>query len=124
MRWVAAAILLAVLGASTSSAQTNDSAKARPVTPIIAHLFAEPAAFAGRTVMVYGLVIESEASGTIFLLQDVSLRPLKVVGNDRLRASEGDQVTVIGILETDRDEPYLTANALIPTRVLAGGGCC
>ena len=68
-------------------------------------------------------MIESDASGAVFMLQDVSLRPLKVVGSEHL-ASVGDQVTVIGTFQADHDPPYLAASALIPTRVLAGGGCC
>jgi hypothetical protein len=125
MRSVTAALLTAaILGAPTSSAQTDDGTQARLATPIVAHLYADPAAFAGRAVMIYGLVVESDASGTIFSLQDVSLHPLKIVGGERVRAAVGDQVTVIGIFHADHEPPHLAASALIPTRVLAGGGCC
>jgi hypothetical protein len=92
--------------------------------PIIAELYATPQDFAGRVVAVYGVVVESSPTGAEFLLQDVSQRPLKVIGSARLTATVGDQVTIIGRFNSDSRSPYLTALVLAPTRVLGGGGCC
>jgi hypothetical protein len=87
-------------------------------------LVAEPETFAGKAITVYGLVVESRASGREFMLQDVSQHPLKVVGSDKLVAAVGDQLTVVGIFRWDGQSPSITARLLIPTRVLGGGGCC
>jgi hypothetical protein len=87
--------------------------------PIIAQLYADPSAFAGRTIEVYGLVIESNSRNE-FQLQDVSQRPLRVLGN----AAIGDQVTVIGIFHASSQSFYIAAERLIPTKVTGGGGCC
>ena len=96
----------------------------KPLAPIIAQLVAEPEKYADKLLMIYGLVVESRSAGKVFMLQDVSQRPLKVVGRGRLKAAVGDQVTVIGRLKVNRGEPYVAAKTLIPTRVVAGGGCC
>jgi hypothetical protein len=96
----------------------------KSLTPIIAQLVAEPEAFAGKAVTIYGLVIESRPSGQEFMVQDVSQHPLKVVGSDKLMAAVGDQLTVVGIFQWDGKSPSIAANLLIPTRVLGGGGCC
>ena len=96
----------------------------KPLTPIIAQLVAEPEAFAGKAVTIYGLVIESRPSRKEFMLQDVSQHPLKIVGSEKLMAAVGDQLTVIGIFKWDGKSPYIAANLLIPTRVFGGGGCC
>jgi hypothetical protein len=81
------------------------------------------AARKGRQVMIYGLVIESVSNST-FLLQDVSQRPLKILGSEALKATVGDQLIVVGSFHSNSDGPYLSATALIPTQVVAGGGCC
>jgi hypothetical protein len=73
--------------------------------------------------MIYGLVIESVSNST-FLLQDVSQRPLKILGSEALKATVGDQLIVVGSFHSNSDGPYLSATALIPTQVVAGGGCC
>jgi hypothetical protein len=96
----------------------------KSLTPIIAQLVAEPEAFAGKAVTIYGLVIESRASDKEFMVQDVSQHPLKVVGSEKLMAAVGDQLTVVGIFKWDGRSGYIAANLLIPTRVLGGGGCC
>ena len=93
-------------------------------TPIIAELFAEPGAFAGKSIAIYGLVVEADRSRTRFVLQDVSQHPLTIVGNERLKAKVGDQLTVIGTLRVRGKQIYVVARALLPTRVLGGGGCC
>jgi hypothetical protein len=119
-----AALLLALLFAGAGALilalrETQTPADRTVVRPIIAQLFASPEAFAGKKVEVYGLVIESDAK-TEFLLQDVSQRPLRVLGN----ASVGDQVTVLGTVQTDAMTIYLSAESLKSTKVLGGGGCC
>ena len=92
--------------------------------PIIAELFAAPAAFADKPIEIYGLVIDSDRSHTRFQLQDVSQHPLTIVGNARLRAKIGDQLIVRGTLRWRGKDIYFVATSLIATRVLGGGGCC
>jgi hypothetical protein len=111
------------LAPAWAPARADQSDESR-LTPIIAELFAEPAAFAGKSITIYGLVIEANSSRTRFLLQDVSQRPLTIVGNERLKAEVGDQLTVIGTLRVRGKEIYVVARALVATRVLGGGGCC
>jgi len=119
-----AALLLAVLFAAASALvfvfreipTPSEPAVARP---IIAQLFANPDTFAGKKVEVYGLVIQSDSRNE-FLLQDVSQRPLRVLGH----ASVGDQVTVLGTVQTGGMAIYLSAESLKSTKVLGGGGCC
>ena len=115
--------LSALLGSLLADAQAAESVT-KPPRPIIAELFAKPKAFAGRRIAIYGLVIESNPTGTEFLLQDVSQRPLKVIGGERLKAAAGDQLTVVGTFHANARSPYLAAKLLIPTRVIGGGGCC
>ena len=91
--------------------------------PIIAQMLSNPAAYANKPVTIYGLVIEKKSS-SVFILQDVSQRPLKVVGTHGVKASVGDQITIRGVLSKNRDGLYFTARSLTPTRVLGGGGCC
>jgi len=91
--------------------------------PIIAQLYSDPGRYADRSITIYGLVVEKGPNST-FLLQDVSQRPLKILGNDKLKATVGDQLIVIGFFHAGPDGPYVVAKALIPTQVLAGGGCC
>ncbi len=122
-----AAAILVILSVLLGSVFANTQA-AEHVTklsrPIIAELFAKPKAFAGRRVEIYGLVIESNITGTEFLLQDVSQRPLKIIGGKKLKAAAGDQLTVVGTIRGHAGVPYLVAKRLIPTVVLGGGGCC
>lgn len=112
-----------LLGSFALGLQMAEGRPSRP-KPIIAELFATPTAFAGRLVEVYGLVIESSSDGAEFVLQDVSFRPLKIVGNKKLKAAVGDQVTVIGIFHGHARPLYIAAKRVISTRVTAGGGCC
>jgi hypothetical protein len=119
---VALLIVAILLGAARAQdADTDGDSLPRP---IIAQLYAEPESFMGRPLAVYGLVVEASANGTVFMLQDVSQHPLKVVGKPALTAAAGDQVTIVGILQRDVGGPYLAASLIIPTRVLGGGGCC
>jgi hypothetical protein len=91
--------------------------------PIIAQMLSNPGAYANKPVTIYGLVIEKETD-SIFILQDVSQRPLKVVGTHGVKASVGDQITIRGVLSKNSNGLYFTARSLTPTRVLGGGGCC
>jgi|SoiMetStandDraft_2_1073263.scaffolds.fasta_scaffold174691_2 hypothetical protein len=116
-----AAVVLLTLGIVGPAAARSDQ---KPLTPIIAQLVAEPEVFAGRVVTIYGLVVESRASGKEFMVQDVSQHPLKVIGSKMLVAAVGDQLTVVGTFMWDGKSPYIAATLLIPTRVLGGGGCC
>lgn len=119
--------ILVMLSVLLASAPVNTQAAERVTKlprPIIAELFAKPKAFAGRNIAVYGLVIESNSMGTEFLLQDVSQRPLKIIGSKRLKAATGDQLTVIGTFHRHPSSPFLVAKELIPTVVIGGGGCC
>jgi hypothetical protein len=115
-------LITALAAASTSRGQVPDSSQAGAY-PIIAQLYADPASYEGRRVTIYGLVIESMSNFT-FLLQDVSQHPLRIVGSETLKAAVGDQLIVIGSFHSAADGPYVSATALIPTQVLAGGGCC
>ena len=115
-------LMAALAVASTSRGQIADGPQA-DAYPIIAQLFADPVRYEGRQVMIYGLVIESDSDST-FLLQDVSQRPLKILGSETLKAAVGDQLIVVGSFHSASDGPYLSATALIPTQVVAGGGCC
>ncbi|MDH3670501.1 MAG: hypothetical protein OES46_04985 [Gammaproteobacteria bacterium] len=91
--------------------------------PIIANLLADPIDFDGKGVVIYGLVIKAFSDGRIFLLQDVSQMPLKVIGDNGINAKVGDQLLVHGVFRHD-EQPYLRASRIIPTKVLGGGGCC
>ena len=91
--------------------------------PIIAQMLSDPDAYANKPVTIYGLVIERE-SDSVFILQDVSQRPLKVVGTHGVKAAIGDQITIRGVLSKNRNGPYFKARSLTHTRVLGGGGCC
>jgi len=46
------------------------------------------------------------------------------VGNGKLKAAVGDQLIVLGAFHAAADGPYIVAKSLIPTQVVAGGGCC
>jgi hypothetical protein len=116
------ALGLALMLGSESRAQSSDEQQADE-HPIIAQLYSDPARYADRSITIYGLVVEEGANST-FLLQDVSQRPLKIVGSDELKAAVGDQLIVTGFFHPNSDEPYIVAKTLIPTQVVAGGGCC
>ncbi|MEX2129596.1 MAG: hypothetical protein WD871_15335 [Xanthobacteraceae bacterium] len=118
------AILLATSAVILGLPRINaESESASVLRPIIAQLVANPDAFAGRTIEIYGLVIEGDAKNE-FLLQDVSQRPLRVVNNARLTVAVGDQLTVVGKFNAGPRSIFVTAERLIPTKVTGGGGCC
>jgi hypothetical protein len=106
---------------SGSRAQMGDGPQADEY-PIIAELYNDPAHYAGRSVLIYGLVIEA-GPGSTFLLQDVSQHPLRIVTQNRM-PSAGDQLMVLGTFHADGERSFLLAKGLIPAQVLAGGGCC
>ena len=116
------ALGLALMLGSESRAQSNGELQPDE-HPIIAQLYSDPARYADRSITIYGLVVEKGSNST-FLLQDVSQRPLKIVGSDELKAAVGDQLIVTGFFHANSDEPYIAAKTLIPTRVVGGGGCC
>jgi hypothetical protein len=115
----AAMLLLAAAGVARSA---GDGQGDQELRPIIAQLYAAPHDFAGRRIVIYGLVVESSTSE--FMLLDVSQHPLRIVGGGALTAAVGDQVMVIGTFRDDPDAPYVAADALIATKVVGGGGCC
>jgi hypothetical protein len=115
------ALLAGVLVWAPLSGRAAELARLKP---IIAELFAAPAAFADKPIEIYGLVIDTDRTHTRFQLQDVSQHPLTIVGNARLRATIGDQLIVRGILRGRANDIYFVATSLIATRVLGGGGCC
>ena len=92
--------------------------------PIISQMMAEPGAYDGKRVTIYGLVIDSSTGGQRFSLQDVSQMPLTVEAPDGSRVRTGDQLLVQGIFRSGTREHVLIANEIIPTKVLGGGGCC
>ena len=114
------ALLLALPSAATRAAELGQSR----LTPIIAELFAAPAAFAGKQIEIYGLVVTADRSRKRFQLQDVSQHPLTIIGNKKLRAMVGDQLIVRGTLRVSGKEIYIVADSLKATKVLGGGGCC
>jgi hypothetical protein len=122
----ASALVLAAVLALAPGAASAQSARASEtkLTPIIAELLAQPSAFAGKSVTIYGLVIGANAACTKFMLQDVSHQPLAIIGNERLKAKAGDQVIVTGTVHVRGKDVFVIARALMATRVLGGGGCC
>lgn len=92
--------------------------------PIIAHLLASPSTYKGRIITIYGLVIETEQAGGIFMLQDVSQMPLKIVRADGKGTALYDQVLAKGVFEIGPDGPRFNALNVEKAKVLGGGGCC
>ena len=116
------AVGLAMILGGGSRAQSIDE-RQPDEHPIIAQLYSDPGRYADRSITIYGLVVEKGPNST-FLLQDVSQRPLKIVADDEFRTAVGDQLIVVGFFHAGPDGPYVAAKALIPTQVVAGGGCC
>jgi len=105
--------------AATVEARDDEADK-----PIIAQLIADAGGYNGRSVTIYGLVIEVTRGGQEFLLQDVSQMPLKIVRTDSMPMSVHDQVVVEGVFFANRGDPYLKARKITYEQVLGGGGCC
>jgi hypothetical protein len=99
-------------------------AKAEENKPIISSLLYDFQRYDGRSVTIYGLVIETAKAGKEFMLQDVSQMPLRVIRNDTFRSFIGDQMLVQGVFFANGGEPYLEARKITNTKVLGGGGCC
>lgn len=89
-------------------------------TPIIAELVASPEAFTGKTVVIYGLVVSVSEGGTVFMLQDVSQNPLRVVGAGGASVEIGDQVLVRGVFRVDGGQHYVSAERIEPVKVTGG----
>ncbi len=100
------------------------TANAEVDKPIIALLVADSKAYDGRSVVIYGLVIESIGAGKVFMLQDVSQMPLRIIRKDGLPTMVGDQILVHGVFVWNGGDPYLEASKITETKVLGGGGCC
>ncbi len=115
---VAVALLLAPnpMGDWTAAAEADK--------PIIAYLVADSEAYDGRSVVIYGLVIETIGMGRVFMLQDVSQMPLRIIRTDGLPTMVGDQMLVHGVFMRNRGDPYLEASKITATTVVNGGGCC
>lgn len=92
--------------------------------PIIANLYGDKARYHGRSVTIYGLVIQTAKQGREFMLQDVSQMPLRIIRIDGFAAFVGDQMLVQGVFFANDGDPYLKARKITHTQVLAGGGCC
>jgi hypothetical protein len=92
--------------------------------PIIAHMLAALDVYNGQTVTIYGLVIETEQAGRVFMLQDVSQMPLRIIRADGTVTTIGDQLLVKGVFELGPNGPQLSAHMVKETKVLGGGGCC
>jgi hypothetical protein len=116
-------LALAMLGSVTAAAEDRAVEHLAPgATPIIAEVFGSPEKFVGRSVAIYGLVIESR--GERFLLQDVSEMPLVVVSPRDERITAGSQLMVYGKVRRAHGQLELASERVEPVRVLAGGGCC
>lgn len=92
--------------------------------PIIANLYDDTARYHGRSVTIYGLVIQTAKQGREFMLQDVSQMPLRIIRTDGFPAFVGDQMLVQGVFVANDGDPYLKARKITYTKVLGGGGCC
>lgn len=120
VRYLALTTIVLTLALGTLPATSEAEAD----KPIIAQLFAHASEYDGRSVTIYGLVIETNQAGREFLLQDVSQMPLRIVRSDGLRTLEGDQILVQGVFVANHGNPYLKAEKITYTQVLGGGGCC
>jgi hypothetical protein len=119
-RRLAYRIIIAVLLLGLPSAVV----RAEVDKPIIALLYDDMARYDGRSVTIYGLVIETAKLGREFLLQDVSQMPLRIVRTEGFPAFVGDQMLVQGVFVANDGNPYLEARKITYTKVLGGGGCC
>ena len=126
--WISKGLTLAALagavacGVAGCGAASADSPL--PERPIIAELFSDGEKFYGQEVVVYGLVIATGDAGRVFLLQDVSQMPLRVVVPGGATDWLGEQVLVEGVVASSGGEVILKSTRIVPTKVLGGGGCC
>src|SRR5690348_394929 len=91
----------------SQAAVAGELARDDATRPIIAQMLSDPAAYLNKQVTIYGLVIAKQ-SDSVFILQDVSQRPLKVVGTRGVKATVGDQITIGGVLSRGRKDLYFT----------------
>ncbi len=124
MRHGAAALAAFALAWSVPQAQTTENAPGALERPIIAGVVADPQRYLGRRIEVYGVVVQLEAGGGRFYLQDVSQRPLLVVAPRGESAGLYEQYIVTGVVRRMDGELGIAAERLAPARVTAGGGCC
>jgi|TARA_B100000315_G_scaffold117292_1_gene107531 hypothetical protein len=115
--WALVLALLTGLGPMVARAQDD--------RPIIAHLYDDPKGYSGRSLTIYGLVIEATKIGNEFILQDVSQMPLRIVRKDFIfPAVVGDQMLLQGVFFANNGDPYFEARKITYTKVVGGGGCC
>lgn len=120
-----AIIRIVVLGLAWGwSVMHSGAVPKQPSRPIVAEMVADPDAYIGTHVIIYGLVLESDLASRSFMLQDVSQHPIKVDGRNLPPIAAGDQVQIEGVLQRNASALVLRAEAITPVRVLAGGGCC
>ncbi len=124
MRRALSSVIIAVALFLAPSPMGDRTASAEANKPIISLLVGDAEAYDGRSVVIYGLVIETVGMGKVFMLQDVSQMPLRIIRTDGLPTMVGDQVLVHGVFMRNGDDPYLEASTITATTVLGGGGCC
>ena len=117
-------VIVAVALLLTPNPMGDRTAAAEADKPIIALLVGDSEAYDGRSVVIYGLVIETVGMGKVFMLQDVSQMPLRIIRTDGLPTMVGDQILVHGVFMRNGGDPYLEASRITATTVLGGGGCC
>lgn len=122
MRHKTLRLVLPALAVGVACAAGIPGAQETPTeTPLIAELVATPEAFSGKTVTVYGLVVGASEGGAVFMLQDVSQNPLRVVSGKGIRVTVGDQVLVRGVFRTEGGRPFISADFIEPVKVTGGG---
>ncbi len=124
MRRALSSVIVAVALFLAPNLMGDWTAAAEADKPIISLLFGDAEAYDGRSVVVYGLVIETVGMGKVFMLQDVSQMPLRIIRADGLPTMVGDQMLVHGVFMRNGGDPYLEASKITATTVLGGGGCC
>ncbi len=124
MRRAWSSVIVAVALLLAPNPMEDRTAAAEADKPIIALLVGDSEAYDGRSVVIYGLVIETVGMGKVFMLQDVSQMPLRIIRTDGLPTMVGDQVLVHGVFMRNGGDPYLEASRITATKVLGGGGCC
>ncbi len=124
MRRALSSVIVAVALFLAPSPMGDRTAAAEADKPIISLLFGDAEAYDGRSVVIYGLVIETIGMGKVFMLQDVSQMPLRIIRTDGMPTMVGDQMLVHGVFMRNGSDPYLEASTITATTVLGGGGCC
>jgi hypothetical protein len=112
------AFLLLTVGANAGWLG-NDEAR-----PIIAQIVADPAQYVGRSIEIYGLVVDADVPSQTFMLQDVSQRPLQIDGRRIPLVISGDQIEVTGTIKVRGRDLLFEATSVKRVQVVGGGGCC